>query len=316
MSIDTVGLAGWRGPRGIRVSASAVALLLFLVPGLGLGAQSESVTLSLEEAVGMAVRQSLDIRDARLALEEAGERVSEAWGTVYPRVDFSGSYTRNIAPAVSFLPAQIFDPDAPEGQFIKVQFGADNAWNSSLVLDQPLFEAQAFIGVGAAGRYKALQEEVLRGRTQAVVTRVRLAYYDLLLAQEERRLIENSVGRVRASLEETEALNRAGVVSDYDVLRLQVELANLVPNLRRTENALRQARRQLAMELNLEDMEALEVMGSLASMDLEDLGANDDANREILALGVRGDLPGLDADDLSAGGRTRSWVWPSRPGRT
>jgi len=298
MIIDTVGLAGWRGPRGIRVSALAVALLLFLVPGPGLGAQSEPVTLSLEDAVRLALRQSRDIRDARLALEEAGERVSEAWGTVYPRVDFSGSYTRNIAPAVSFLPARIFDPSAPEGQFIKVQFGADNAWNSSLVLDQPLFQAQAFIGVGAAGRYKALQEEVLRGRTQGVVTRVRVAYYDLLLAQEERRLIENSVGRVRASLGETEALNRAGVASDYDVLRLQVELANLVPNLRRTDNALRQARRQLAMELNLEDMEALEVTGSLASMDLEDLDANDSANREILALGARGDLPGLDADDL------------------
>ena len=286
-----VDRAGRNGRRG--AGAPAAALLILAVAAGGAGAQTEPLTLSLEEAVGMALSRSRDIGDARLALEQANERVREAWGSVYPRVDFSGSYTRNIAPAVSFLPASIFDPTAPEGQFIKVQFGADNAWNTALVLDQPLFQAQAFIGVGAAGRFKALQEEVLRGRTQGVVTRVRLAYYDLLLAQEERRLIQNSVGRVRASLEETEAMNRAGVASDYDVLRLQVELANLAPNLRRTDNALRQARRQLALELNLEDMESLEVMGGLASMDLEDLEVNDAANREILALGAEGRQAGL-----------------------
>ena len=74
---------------------------------------------------------------------------------------------------------------------------------SAFVLDQPLFEAQAFIGVGAAARYKGLQEEVLRGRAQNLVTRVRLAYYGLLLAQEDLRLITESVDRVRQSLEET-----------------------------------------------------------------------------------------------------------------
>jgi outer membrane protein TolC len=117
------------------------------------------------------------------------------------------------------------------------------------------------------------------------VTRVRLAYYGLLLAQEDDRLITESVDRVRQSLEETRALNRAGLASDYDVLRLEVELANLEPNLQRAENAVIQARRQLAIELNLEEMEGLRVTGSLAEMDLESLEGNNPANREILALG-------------------------------
>jgi len=235
------------------------------------------------EAVGIALRQSLDIQDAYLALEEANQRVSEAWSNAMPSVDFTGSYTRNIAPMVSFLPAEIFGGE--EGEFIKVQFGADNAWSSVLVLDQPLFDAQVFIGVGAAARYKGLQEEVLRGRAQNLVTRVRLAYYSLLLAQEELRLITDSVDRVRRSLEETEAMNRAGVAADYDVLRLQVELGNLVPNLRRAANAVNQARRQLAIELNLEDLEELQVTGSLAAMELESLEGNNEANREILSFG-------------------------------
>lgn len=278
------GITVWKSKAGAVFFGLVAALLL--VPGSRAGGQEEPVNLSMRDVVRIALHQSRDIQDARLALEEANERVSEAWGAVFPKVDFSASYTRNIAPAVSFLPAEFFGGEP--GEFIKIQFGADNAWSSALVLDQPLFAASAFIGVGAAGRYKVLQQETVRGRAQALVTRVRTTYYSLLLAQEEHRLIQNSVSRVRESLEETEALNRAGLVSDYDVLRLQVELANLEPNLRRAENAVAQARRSLAIELNLESLETLEVSGSLASMDLENPEANDQANREILNLsGIR-----------------------------
>lgn len=259
------------------------------VSSAGLAGQEPPRTLSLQEAVRTALERSRDVQAARYALEEANERVSEAWSNVYPSIDFSASYTRNISPTVSFLPAAIFDPDAGPDDFIPVRFGADNQWQSTISLEQPIFSAAAFIGVGAAGRFKNLQIEVVRGLTQAVVTRVRLAYYALLLSQEQARLTENSVRRVEESLAETRSLFKAGLASEYDVLRLEVELANLQPNLRRARNAVAQARRQLAVELNLADAESLAVEGELASLDLDHPESNGPANREILNfLGFKG----------------------------
>jgi len=55
-------------------------------------------------------------------------------------------------------------------------------------------------------------------------------------------------------------------------------------------NAINQARRRLAIELNLEDLESLEVVGNLASMDLQELSGNEAANIEILSLGDTGPL--------------------------
>jgi outer membrane protein TolC len=100
------------------------------------------------------------------------------------------------------------------------------------------------------------------------------------------------VRRVREALTETRALNEAGLVSEYDVLRLEVELANLEPNLRRARNAVRQARRQLAIEVGErpDDAETLTVAGSLAAMELDDLDANSPQNRAILSL-VETELP-------------------------
>lgn len=242
--------------------------------------------MSLEEAVGAALGDSRRIRVARASYQEAGERVDEAWGQLFPAVDLSMDYTRNVSPAVNFLPAVIFDPDAPRDKQIPVQFGADNTWNGLIDVRQAVFKPAVFVGVGAAARFEDLQGEVMRGEVQGVVTRVRTAYYDLLLAQEQVRLTENSVRRVRETLEETRALNRAGLSSDYDVLRLEVELSNLEPNLLRARNAERQARRQLGVLLDLESVEAeaVSVEGSLATMDLEDPAANTPANRRILSF--------------------------------
>jgi outer membrane protein TolC len=248
------------------------------------GPTAEAGRDGLTELVRLALDRNRDLTAAREAYVTSQEQVSEAWSNVMPSVDFNASYQRNIAAPVSFLPASIFDPSAGPNDYLAVKFGADNVWNSTISLEQPIFRPGVIVALGAARRFENLQEEVVRGTEQSLVTQVRGAYYQLLLAQEQARLTENSVRRVRESLEETQALNRAGLVDDYDVLRLQVELANLEPNLRRANNAVLQARRQLAVIVNVDDPETLEVRGSLAEMDLQDLAANSPENREILAF--------------------------------
>jgi outer membrane protein TolC len=254
---------------------------------LALGASmvaGQEAAYGLEALTRNALDANRDLRAAREGLQVAEEQVSEAWSNVYPSIDLNASYSRNISPAVNFLPAIFFNPSAGPDDYIAIQFGADNQWSTTVTFEQPLFRAGVFVGVGAAGRYRSFQTEAVRGQAQSVVTQVRTSYYQLLLAQEQVRLTENSVARVRQSLHETTALNRAGLASDYEVLRLEVELANLEPNLRRAQNAALQARRQLAIQASIEDGESLRVQGTLAEMDLEDVSANSADNRAILAF--------------------------------
>ena len=273
----------WRGGLAVLLAcgwSGGAASAQRPIPASGLG-DGPALLSAVAEA---ALERNREIVDAEYELALANGQVSEAWSDFYPSVNLSSSYTRNVAPQVSFLPAQIFDPSAAEGDFIPVQFGADNIWNLSVNLEQTLLDPQVFVGIGAAARFRGLQREALRGRTQQIVTRVRIAFYDLLLAQEEVRLTENSLKRVRQSLEETRAMQEAGVAEAYDVLRLEVELANLEPNLRRAQNRLRAARRALAAELDLDPESEIEVAGELALMDLADPGANSPGNRDILAF--------------------------------
>lgn len=247
-------------------AGAVLAALLAAAPAV-----AQQVPLTLERAVDMALEQSRDVREAELGVESARRKVREAWGSVFPQLNASAMYTRNLSVPGSFLPRIFFDPDAGPDELVMVKFGSDNAWNFQLRADQPLFRAAAFIGVGAAERFESLQREVLRGRTQGVVTRVRIAFYDALLAEESVRLTENTVERIRRTLDEMQRMERAGIASSYDVLRLEVELANVEPALRRARNAASAARRALAVELGLRDLDAVVIEGSLLGTEPDSL---------------------------------------------
>jgi outer membrane protein TolC len=283
----------WRGRKAVASLTIGMGMLFSGASPAVAQQEAQRGGLTLEQVLGMALGRNRDLQVARLDLESAEGRVKEAWGNVFPTLDLTANYTRNLSVPANFLPRIIFDPNANPDELIAVKFGADNAWNFQLRAEQPLFEASAFVGVGAAGRYESLQTEVVRGRTIDVVTRVKLAYYEALLAQEAVRLSENTVARVRKTLDETRKMFEAGLSSSYDVLRLEVELANLEPQLRRSQNAALAARRQLGVELNIERLDSVRVAGSLFDLDLQ---ANGEQGGGTARLVREGEVSGVDAE--------------------
>jgi len=260
-----------------------------VLTGGSLMAQSEgTAAYSLRQAVGLALENNRELREAQLGLLGADEQVREAWGSLFPTIDGSVGYQRNLAIQEAFLPKIIFDPNASPNELIKVRFGADNNWSAWLYVTQPIFDAGAFVGVGTAGRFQALQREAVRGQAQQVASQVRRSYYQALLAREEVRLTDESIKRTEESLRETEGMYRAGLASSYDVLRLEVRLANLRPNLRRAANVAAAVERDLSVQLGFDEVMPIRVAGQLRDIDLAALDANEGANRELVRLvGIR-----------------------------
>jgi outer membrane protein TolC len=245
----------------------------------------EDVTpYTLERAVAIALRNNRQLAVSQYDLEVANKQVSEAYGALFPEIDGTASMQRNLELPSAFLPRIFIDPDADPDELIAVTFGADNQWNAGLTVNQPLFDAGVFVGVGTAGAFRSLAQEGLRGAAQGVATSTRIAYLNVLLAQEAVRVTQNSIERVRQTLEETQALNRAGLASDYDVLRLEVQLANIEPNLRRAGNEVDEARRVLAIEMGIGDGESAAAFGELHQIDLSAGAENSEDNTALLTF--------------------------------
>lgn len=265
-------------------------VLGFAVIGLGVAAPAAAQdtaaveTYTLGQAIETALANSQVVAEAEQAVVAANQRVREAWASALPDISASASYQRNLRVQEAFLPATIFDPSAPPDELVPVRFGSDNQWQAGLSVSQPLFRVGVFIGIGAAARFRELERERARGTTQHVVSAVRQAYFDALLAHEELRLTEQSIARVRRTLDETRAMHAAGLASEYDVLRLDVQLANIEANLQRVRNAVEATRRALLIEMGLDVERPLALAGRLDEVDLDEPAANDPANRELLEL--------------------------------
>ncbi len=255
---------------------------------------------TLERAVAIALRNNRQLAVAQYDLETANKQVSEAYGALFPEIDGFASLQRNLELPSAFLPKIFIDPEADPDDLIAVTFGAENQWNAGLIVNQPLFDAGVFVGVGTAGSFRNLAREALRGSAQGVATTARIAYLNVLLAQEAVRVTQNSIERVRQTLEETRALNRAGLASDYDVLRLEVQLANIEPNLRRAANEVAESRRVLAIEMGLGESASAAAFGELHQIDLSKGAANSEDNVALLAFAGVPDASEVGREELEA----------------
>lgn len=237
--------------------------------------------LKLTEAINIALANNSQIKRSLLSLKNADEQVRIAWSEVLPDISGSATYTRNLEIPVNFVPATFFDPNAPAGELVPLQFGTDNNWQGGLSVQQTLFQGEAIVGISSSKLYKAAQAENLRATTQEIVTQTRLAYYNVLVSEEQLRLQQATVERLRKNLEENKARQKAGLLDEYGVLQVRVQLQNQEPQLTQARYQVQQAYRELKVVLGIPlDLE-FTVQGDLNAFNVTAQEATAEVNQNL-----------------------------------
>lgn len=247
--------------------------LLFVINSISL-AQIEqdsllqNAELTLEDAIKVAVANNPEVNRALLSVKDADQMVRIAYSEVYPNISSSMNYTRNIQLPVQYLPARFFDPDAPEDALAPVEFGTDNNWQGGFSVTQNIFKGEIFVGLSTSTIFKTVQQENLRATTQQIITQTRIAYYQVLVAEEQHRLQETQIRRLEENLRENKSRRDAGLVDDYSVLQIEVQLSNQRPELIEAKYAVDEAYRNLKQVLGIPLEMNFEVKGNLNAFDI------------------------------------------------
>ncbi|MGK7369183.1 MAG: TolC family protein, partial [Candidatus Halalkalibacterium sp. M3_1C_030] len=146
---------------------------------------------------------------------------------------------------------------------VPLQFGTDNNWNGGISVNQTIFRGEAIVGITSSQLFKSAQAENLRATTQQIVTNTRIAYYNVLVAEEQLRLQQSTVDRLRENLRENRSRQKAGLIDEYAVLQVEVQLSNQEPQLTQAKYAVEQAYRELNLTLGLPIELNLAVQGDL-----------------------------------------------------
>jgi len=233
----------------------AFCLPLSVAPRLRGGLQqahaAEVRTLTLDQALSIAMEQNRDIEKAReYARFVQGKYIEERAATL-PQLSLNGA---------AFL-ARDESQKAALGMAPR-QYSR----TADVTLSQPLYTwgkvgaaiRAAEVGLKTAG-------EQLRLFRQAAYRDVSGTFYDILLARELHRLADENLAQKKRHQDEARRKFAAGVATDYDVLAADVAVENARPEVIRSEHSIRTAREKLRFLLALDGQE-VDVNGSLDSV--------------------------------------------------
>jgi outer membrane protein TolC len=188
-------------------------------------------TLDLPTALSYALENNFAIRQAQQRIKEQDGLIVEVRSRALPNVSVNASYTE-LDSGLS-EPSQFFSP-------------TNNDWRVSLDVKQALYTGG---GVRAALRAQDYLKQAvifdLKATISQAVFLVSAGFYDVLLAREKISVQEKNIQLLEDQLQDSNNRFEAGAVSQFEVLRSEVELANAQPELIRARNGFKIAIEEL-----------------------------------------------------------------------
>ena len=222
----------------------AVLGALALAAGIAVGArpagaqQSDTLRLSVEEAVRRAVQSSDEAQLALAQVEVADAQLDVARAAGLPQLRLNTAYSRAFKNARATAVGQVFNQP--------------NTYNVNLNLSQSVFQGGR---VAAASRAAAAVREASRLDAQevraAVAVDVQRAYLGALVTERVGAIQEENLALATARVTQVQQLLTAGRVARYDLLRARVERANIEPLLIEARSQQELAMLELKRVLNI-----------------------------------------------------------------
>ncbi len=209
----------------------------------------ERLTLTVDDAIRVAMANNYDLSKTRLDVRNANAQVREAWGQVLPQVDVSSGYTRNLVTANPFAGSDVTGLFAGGNASDWVAFNerarTDDNPNTTPITFQEFQERQqeareaAGITLGGGGNPFGVDNEFRSGVSITQTLFNGSAFSAISGAQQLKDVNQRGVDRQMQLL--ADQVRRAY----YDALLAQERVQVLQQRVQRTETTLSEVSRQV-----------------------------------------------------------------------
>lgn len=253
----------------LRIKAFAAMAVLFA------GASAQTIpALSLDDCLKIALTDNPTVKVADIEVERLDYSRRDVIGQLLPTIDFGGQYSRTLAKQTMYMNMDGFgdfgnlgggsseggDENAGSraatsragGGDGGIKVGLDNSYSVGFQASMPLIAPQLWKSLSLTDTQILRSLEASRQSKQNLVQQVKSAYYGLLLAEDSKKVIQESYDMAALTHETYKKQYAAGAASDYDVLRTSVAMKNIEPELLQADIAIKQARLQLLILMGVD----------------------------------------------------------------
>ena len=230
-----------------------IVLIFFMNISLG-----DTLNITIEYAIEYALENNPEIVQSTLDFKTSQAKVDEARSVFYPNISASGYY------------AYLSDVAVFELDSMLIPMGQHENYNYQISLQQVLFTwGKIYNAYRIAGLGKDVAQLNIIRKKQEVRNSVTDAFYGLLVLKEMVTLSHESLLQLERHANTVGKRYKAGLVPQFDLLRAQVQVANLKPQLIEAENGLKLAQEGFKMLLGLPLQQEFKLTGELQMVDEE-----------------------------------------------
>lgn len=181
---------------------------------------------NLKECIQYALKHQPVLHQSQIDEEITETSIKTSLADWLPQVNA----TYNLQHALQ-LPTSFF-PDA-NGNKRATRIGVKNTSNIQLTVNQSIFNRDLLLASQTAGNVRKQARQTTTSNTIDVVVEVSKAYYNLLLTQQQVKVLDENIVRLKRSLQDAYNQYQGGLVDKIDYKRAQVALNNTVADRKR-----------------------------------------------------------------------------------
>ncbi len=196
----------------------------FLIIGLLIGLSSignaqERIKMTVEDAIQTGLKNSKTLDASSMKVVAAEARSKEVFAGLLPAVKFNASYRR-------LSEVDPFEINTPFGNLVVSPSILDN-YTTQLTVSQPLFAGLRLISSSkiADKNYEASKEDFQKDQSDLIYN-IQNAYWNLFKAEQMKKVIDENLEMIQAHVNDATNLLNAGLLTQNDKLKLEVQLSD------------------------------------------------------------------------------------------
>ncbi|MGM9752740.1 MAG: TolC family protein [Candidatus Cryptobacteroides sp.] len=249
--------------------------------------------ISLDQALEIALSENVAVKIADKEIERSEYAKKGTYAALFPQIDGSAGFQRTIEKQVMYMDFDMSsimpgggasggEGESSENKNNGMEVGRWNSFSAGVSASMPLVNAQLWESLKISGQDVELAVEKARSSRLEMVSQVKNAYYSVLLAKEAAKVYKEVYDNALLNYETTQMRHEAQKASDLELARAATSLANAIPNMYDSQNAISLSLWQLKAVMGISLDEEIDVVGQIYdyAQDMSVLYSDDELSLE------------------------------------
>jgi len=227
-----------------------VTLSTTLVFGQSNEADAQIQFQSFQEVLDYADKHAIQIQSAVIGEQIARANKKDASSYLYPSISASAGYNNNLTLQPTLVPAQVFDPNAPEGTFQELTFGQQHIYSTGIQAQWNILNFQKMFASQTANIVTEQSEINIQKSKFNTYNLLASTYYSILLTQEAIVIYKENLKISESIYKSSNEKYQKGIISEETLHLAEIRQLKNRTNLQQAKHNLSQFYTQLQSQLN------------------------------------------------------------------